>query len=382
MEETQMKKLLAAILALTMLFALAACGSKTATTTDSPAEPAETAETAAPAETSEEPAAESEGPAAEEYPETGKLVVYMGALEDECIAIGEAFEAATGIETEVVVLGGGEILARVEAESENPIASVWWGGGIDGQMNAKDRGLLTPYFSPNREAVDEKLKDPDGYWTGVYTGYVGFVYNIARLQELGVDVPTSWDDLLDPKLEGEIVFAAPNASSTGYNVVSTVCQLWDVDTGLDYMAKLDKNAVYGERGTCWIAPVTTGEAAIGICFLQDAVDLMLNEGYGDVIGISTASEGTGYELGGVAIINNAPDMASAQKFVDFVLTAEAQEIDQEYGHYVFLTNPDAKCPDAAAELAKTTKLINIDFLWAAENKADLLARWEEMTGNS
>jgi len=249
-------------------------------------------------------------------------------------------------------------------------------------MNAKDRGLLTPYFSPNREAVDEKLKDPDGYWTGVYTGYVGFVYNIARLQELGVDVPTSWDDLLDPKLEGEIVFAAPNASSTGYNVVSTVCQLWDVDTGLDYMAKLDKNAVYGERGTCWIAPVTTGEAAIGICFLQDAVDLMLNEGYGDVIGISTASEGTGYELGGVAIINNAPDMASAQKFVDFVLTAEAQEIDQEYGHYVFLTNPDAKCPDAAAELAKTTKLINIDFLWAAENKADLLARWEEMTGNS
>lgn len=90
--------------------------------------------------------------------------------------------------------------------------------------------------------------------------------------------------------------------------------------------------------------MTTGEAAIGICFLQDAVDLMLNEGYGDVIGISTASEGTGYELGGVAIINNAPDMASAQKFVDFVLTAEAQEIDQEYGHYVFLTNPDAKCP--------------------------------------
>ena len=87
-------------------------------------------------------------------------------------------------------------------------------------------------------------------------------------------------------------------------------------------------------------------------------------------------------MGGVAIINNAPDMASAQKFVDFVLTAEAQEIDQEYGHYVFLTNPDAKCPDAAAELAKTTKLINIDFLWAAENKADLLARWEEMTGNS
>lgn len=363
-----MKRLLAIILTLMMVLSLTACGGGSGDA-DQPEDDAP------PADDAQEP---QEG----QEEETGKLVIYAGALEDECIAIGEAFEAATGIDTEVVVLGGGEILARVEAESENPIASIWWGGGIDGQMNAKDRGLLTPYLSPNRDVIDEKLKDDEGYWTGVYTGYVGFVYNIARLQELGVDVPDSWEDLLDPKLEGEIVFAAPNASSTGYNVVSTVCQLWDVDKGLEYMTALDKNAIYGERGTCWIAPVTTGEAAIGLCFLQDAVDLMLNEGYGDVIGISTAAEGTGYELGGVAIINNAPDMASAKKFVDWSLTAEAQEIDQEYGHYVFLTNPDAKTPDAAAELAKTTKLIDIDFLWAADNKADILAKWEEMTGNA
>ena len=361
-----MKKLLAAVLALVMILGLAACGAKTET-------PAAPAAPAAPAE---------DAPAEPALEETGKLVIYAGALEDECIAIGEAFEAATGIDTEVVVLGGGEILARVEAESENPIAAIWWGGGIDGQMNAKDRGLLQPYFSPNRDVVAEALKDPEGYWTGVYTGYLGFVYNIARLEELGVEAPDSWEDLLDPKLKGEIVFAAPNASSTGYNVVSTVCQLWDAEKGIDFMTKLNENAVYGERGTCWIAPVTTGEAAIGLCFLQDAGDLMLNEGYGDVIGISTASEGTGYELGGVAIINNAPDLASAQKFVDWALTAEAQEIDQQYGHYVFLTNPEAKTPEAASELAKTTKLVNIDFLWAAANKADLLAKWESATGNA
>lgn len=150
----------------------------------------------------------------------------MGALEDECIAIGEAFEAATGIETEVVVLGGGEILARVEAESENPIASVWWGGGIDGQMNAKDRGLLTPYFSPNREAVDEKLKDPDGYWTGVYTGYVGFVYNIARRRSWGMMSPLpgmtclirsskARSSLLLPTLRLPVITSCPRFASFG-----------------------------------------------------------------------------------------------------------------------------------------------------------------------
>ena len=352
-----MKKLSVWLLALAMLGTLAACGDTAEQETQTPEEPGT-------------------------YEETGKLVLYAGALEDECIAIGEAFEAETGIETEVVVLGGGEILARVQAESENPIASVWWGGGIDTVMNAKDQGLLLQYESPNAEYVDDALKDEEGYWTGVYVGYVGFVYNIERLNELGVEPPDSWEDLLDPKLEGEIIFAAPNASSTGYNVLSTVCQLWSPEKGLEYMVELDKNAVYGERGTCWIAPVTTGESAIGLCFLQDAVDLMMNEGYEDVIGISTPSEGTGYELGGVAIINNGPDIASAMKFVDWSLTAEAQEIDQEYGHYVFLTNRDAKNPSVAESLRDTTTLIDVDFQWAADNKADLLAQWEEMTGNN
>lgn len=393
----QHKRLLAILLALVMVLALAACGggnNNAAEPTEAPAEEKteesseNTEEATVPdeadkAEEGEETEETEEGgDAAEGAPEeTGKLVIYAGALEDECIAIGEAFEEETGIDTEVVVLGGGEILARVEAESANPIASVWWGGGIDGQMNAKDRGLLQPYISPNAEFVDDSLKDPEGYWTGVYTGYVGFVYNIEKLEELGVDVPDSWDDLLDPKLEGEIEFAAPNASSTGYNVVATLIEAFGEDEGLEKAAALDKNAIYGERGTCWIAPVTSGEVAIGLCFLQDAIDLMVNEGYGDVIGISTPSEGTGYELGGVAIINNCPDLASAQKFVDWCLTAEAQEIDQQYGHYVFLTNKDAHNPEQA-EVLKDTKLVDRDFLHIAEMKEEWLGRWEELTGNT
>ena len=61
-----MKKLLAAVLALVMILGLAACGAKTET-------PAAPAAPAAPAE---------DAPAEPALEETGKLVIYAGALED------------------------------------------------------------------------------------------------------------------------------------------------------------------------------------------------------------------------------------------------------------------------------------------------------------
>lgn len=61
-------------------------------------------------------------------------------------------------------------LARIRAEQQAPKASVWYGGPADTFVQAKAEGLLAPYQSPNAKWIDEKYKDPDYYWTGVYVG--------------------------------------------------------------------------------------------------------------------------------------------------------------------------------------------------------------------
>ena len=50
----------------------------------------------------------------------GKLVVYSALNEDNTIAMAEQFEKDTGIEVEYISLGGGDAVARVQAEMSNP----------------------------------------------------------------------------------------------------------------------------------------------------------------------------------------------------------------------------------------------------------------------
>ena len=95
-----MKKFLSLALALTMALTLAACGGKT----DTP-----------PADTNDGSTAGQTG---------GKLVVYSALNEDNTIAIADQFKKDTGIEIEYISLGGGDAVARVQAEMANPKADI------------------------------------------------------------------------------------------------------------------------------------------------------------------------------------------------------------------------------------------------------------------
>jgi iron(III) transport system substrate-binding protein len=308
------------------------------------------------------------------------LTIYSAVFDDETQGICERFQEETGIQTDFVVLGGGEILARVQAEKENPTASVWFGGPCDPFITAKDEGLLLQYESPNAASIDAKYKDPDNYWTGIYIGYVGFVSNNERLEELGLEAPDSWEDLLDPKLQGEIMMASPAASSTGYVILASVLQLMGEDEGFAYMQDLNKNVLqYTERGSGCIASVISGEVAVGICFCHDAIMNQL-EGYEDLLEVTVPSEGTGYETGAMAILADGPDQEAAKIFYDWALTADCQNMFKEYGAYQFLTAEGAENPEAAAAIADA-KTIEYDTAWAGANKDANTTKWASLTGN-
>ncbi len=304
-----------------------------------------------------------------------EVTVYMGVVEEAAKVIAAEFEKDTGIKVKFVRMSGGETLSRIRAEKNNPQASVWYGGSADSYIMAKKEGLLEAYKSPAAEKIAANFKDPEGYWTGIYQGYLGFILDGRYFKENNLQPPKSWDDLLKPEFTGQIVVGNPGTASTGYVLISAIVQSMGEEKGMDYLVKLDKQVKqYTKAGAAPARSAALGEAAIGITYLHNGIRL-IKEGNTNVE-LSLPEEGTAYELGAVAILKGAPQKGAAKKFVDWALSKKAQELGQKNNSYQFLTNPDAN-PPAEAMKFKNAKLINYDFQWSGDNRARLLEEWNK-----
>lgn len=307
-----------------------------------------------------------------------EVTIYAGLMEDFMVKGIQEFEKESGIKVNAVRMSSGEIMGRLKAEKNNPKASVWWGGPADGFIQAKEEGLLQKYVSPSAKEIPDKFKDSEGYWTGIYVGYLGFASNQKLLTERGIPVPQSWDDLLDPRLQGQVVSANPGSSGTAYTTLATVIQLMGEEKGMEYMIALDKQIKnYTKSGTAPARMAGQGETIVGLTFLHDAIKYR-EEGMKDLV-LSVPKEGTGYEIGAIALLKGAPNEEAAKKFIDWAMSKKGQELGQTVGSYQFLTNPNATPPKQAEEL-KDTVLINYDFAYAGTNKSRLVEAWSKATG--
>ena len=95
-----------------------------------------------------------------EQPANKELSVYTAFPESEVIYYFNKFEEETGIKINYVRLSAGEMLTRVEAEKDNPQATLMVGGSTDNYIAAVDKGLLEAYQSPNLDKTPAAYLDP------------------------------------------------------------------------------------------------------------------------------------------------------------------------------------------------------------------------------
>lgn len=346
---------------------LAACGGGGASPSASaPAEPSAPAASV--------PAGESQAPAAD-LEET--LTVLCTPQEDWCQVMVARFEEEFGVDTNYIRLSSGEALARLRAGAAAPEFSVWWGGPADGFVAANAEGLIEPYASANAEVIPADQKDPAGVWTGVYVGALGFCSNTTVLTELGVEVPDSWDDLADPALKGQVAIAHPASSGTSYTALFTqVLRLGGEDQAIAFAQSVHPNILqYTSSGAAPAEMAGRGEVAVSIVFSHDCVR-NIEAGFAD-LQVSFPQEGTGYEIGGVALLAGAPEPNAAKAWIDWALEADTQEIGpNEAASFQLPTNPDAAVHEASVNL-DDVNLVEYDFQAAGEARESLTQRFED-----
>ena len=362
-----MKKILALVLALCMVFALCACGSSsTASTTQAApaAEPA--AEEAAAEETAEaDPMAELIAAAQAE----GELVVYGSCEEEYLAAACENFESLYGIKVSYQRLSTGEVQAKIEEENGNPSADVWFGGTTDPYNVCASEGLLMPYDATNKVHLTKDVyMDPDMNWYGIYVGILGIMYNTDEVERLGVAVPEDWADLIDPQYQGLIWTSNYQTAGTAKLVINTMIQKYGHDEGIQYLVDLDKNVeVYTKSGSGPSKNVGTGECTIGIGFMHDVITQIVDNGY-ENIGMVIPSSGTTYEIGATAIFNGCQHENAAKLWIEYALSPDCVNLAKENGSYQFLVLDNAEQPEVAYEFGlDPTNVMDYDFEDAKNN---------------
>jgi iron(III) transport system substrate-binding protein len=274
---------------------------------------------------------------------SGSLTVVCGATEAWCGAMTGAFTKLTGVSTKFVRLSSGETVARLEAAKANPEFDVWHGGPADGFGVARIGGLIEKYASPTRNLIPKKYQDDEGFWTGVYV-----VKNISS--------------------------AHPSTSGTAFTTLWTqVTRLGSEAAGLEYMTSMHKNILqYTKSGVGPVAIVGRGEAAVGLVFSHDCV---AGAEQGLPLKVSFPREGTGYEIGGVALVKGSKNADAAKAYVDFALSRDAQNLGPKVAAYQVLTNPKTKIDKRMVKL-NTLNVVAYDFEKAAAAKKALTAKFD------
>jgi thiamine transport system substrate-binding protein len=143
----------------------------------------------------------------------------------------DEFTEATGIEVEVA-LGGdaGELVSKAVLTSGNPEGDVLW--GVDNTLlsRALEADVFEPYESSRLGELREELVAlvPGREVTPVDFGDVCVNYDVAALEERGLEPPQGFDDLISPAYRDLLVVPSPATSSPGLAfLLATIAELGD-----------------------------------------------------------------------------------------------------------------------------------------------------------
>lgn len=366
-----MKKLLSILAVSVIGLSMAACGSKAST------------ETKAAGEASPESSMmQTEVAGGEEKKLSGEVIVYSPNSDTEINAVVDAFEEKTGVKVIIQSMGTGDVLARLEAEKENPQADVNW-GAVNLGFYLENPDLYEEYISPNDANLPKEYQSYNGFFTNTkLSGSAALLLNTDVFEEIGLnpDEFTGYADLLRPELKGRIAMGDPTASSSAWAELTNMLlvmgdkeyddKAWEfVDKFID---QLD-GAVLSSSSQIYKA-TADGEYAVGVSY-EDPCVALLEDGATN-LKVVYPKEGAVWLPAGVAIVKGAKNMDNAKAFIDFLISEEGQQLYADTMIRPVMTSIENTSPFMPAFSTLNVKYEDIEH--TAKMKDEWKEKWQEL----
>jgi iron(III) transport system substrate-binding protein len=199
-----------------------------------------------------------------------------------------------------------------------------------------------------------------------------FMFNRAFLEKHSLDAPSSWQDLLDSAYKNALIMADARTSGTAVSRLFSLVIAMGEDEAFIYQKKMDTNMQqYTKSGAGGALPIGRGQAAGGVFFLVDALE-MLQTGY-DIV-ISYPNEGVVYGVEAMGLVKGAKQPEIAKKFLDWAAGPEMQRIYEREKINLIPTHPEVELRNPALDMTGV-KLLELDIEWSGEQRGRLVDRW-------
>jgi iron(III) transport system substrate-binding protein len=210
---------------------------------------------------------------------------------------------------------------------------IFFGGGPEPYLFLADKGLVQAYRPPaevmagipqNHGGVE--IYDPEFRWFGAALSSFGILEN-TRVQRLtGLPFIEKWIDLTRPELFGWVGAGDPRKSGSMNTMYETLLQFYGWEKGWDILNRIGGNVRrFDLYSTSTAKDVTLGETAYGLAidfygFTQVAIGGRTN------VAFVLPKDFTALNADGIAILKGAPNLLTAQRFIDFTLGVPGQKL--------------------------------------------------------
>ncbi len=210
---------------------------------------------------------------------------------------------------------------------------ILFGGGQEPYLLLADKKLSAPYHPPTNilAGIPQNLQGMDVYdanftWFAAALSSFGILQNTKLQRILGLELAHQWSDLANPKLIGWVGAGDPRNSGTMNVMFEAFLQAYGWEKGWQILTEIGGNVRKFDRLSSSTAKdVTLGETAYAFAidfygFSQIAVAGRTNMTF------VLPQDFTAINGDAMAILKGAPNLQTAQRFVDFTLSEEGQRL--------------------------------------------------------
>ena len=218
--------------------------------------------------------------------------------------------------------------------AKNPKSSgvdIFWGGGSATYVEIEKEGLFVKHDLPKELKIPQTvagvpLFDGSKTWYGAAMSSFGIFYNKKLLKMDGLPEPKTWEDLAKPIYLGNVVVTDPRRSGSANTMNTIILQGMGWDKGWDLLTSIAGNTrTFTHSSSDPIKSVVSGDAAVAMAIDFYAMAKVADLGSNNLGFVLPAGQ-TVLDPDPVAVLKGAPNKQVAHRFVNWLLSPEAQAL--------------------------------------------------------